>query len=118
MDFVNAHDIRLFRPAAYCLCGLVRLRQGRYDEARAGLLRACRDAEELGTPTTLYQALIALSECESSAGAPGSDPTRAAQYRVEAAAVVARLADAMTDEALREAFLSRSEIRPLLERAG
>lgn len=115
LAFVLEHELRLFRPAAYLLHARLHLQQGRMVEAHAGLLRACQDAEELGTQGVYYQSLISLSEWEQSAGNAVGDSVRAAHYRAEAAAVVARMADGLSDEAMREEFLNRPEIRPLLE---
>jgi hypothetical protein len=117
LEFVVEHDIQLFRPAAYLLDAQVCLRQERFTDLPARLLRACRDAEKLEVSGTLYLSLIALSDWEMNTNNSDGDLARAAHYRARAAALISRIAGAITNEAMREAFLDRPEIRPVLESA-
>jgi tetratricopeptide (TPR) repeat protein len=96
------------------LRGQVLVAEGKPDEAERELLIAVDVAKEIGNPRQLWLTLTALGDVLSAAGK--SDDGRHAYG--EAKAVIDSIADKLTDDRLRETFLSSKQVEEITAKAG
>lgn len=96
------------------LRGQAFLAQGKLSEAERELATALEVAKEIGNPPQLWKTHAALGDLRQAQGKP--DDARQA-YR-DALAVIDGVAAGLTDESLRETFLSSDHVQTLRQRAG
>ena len=96
------------------LKGQALLAQGNVSEAQAELAAALEIAEEIGNPPQLWKTHAALGKLRSEQGRP--DDARNAYER--ALAVIEGVAAGLTDESLRETFLSSDHVQGIRRAAA
>jgi len=100
-------EVRPYESDALLLKGTSLAAFGRHDEAESALLEGRDAAEQLGFAPMTWQIDLALSRVVADAG----DPTRAAELRERAKAIVERLAATIDDELLRATFLASPDVQ-------
>ncbi|MBI1885977.1 MAG: AAA family ATPase [Chloroflexi bacterium] len=96
------------------LRGQALLAQGKLAEAETEIDIALGIAKEIGNPPQLWKTYVALGDLRKAQGEP--DQARKA-YR-EAYSVIESVAEGLTDEALRETFLTSPHVRGIREAAA
>ena len=96
---------RYYLPQLLHALGLVRLAQGRLDDADAALSRARSEAEAMRADVVLWPILTALAVLAERRG----NITEAIKLRMQARVLVTQLAASLTEGALRASFLAQAE---------
>jgi tetratricopeptide (TPR) repeat protein len=96
------------------LKGQALLLEGKPPEAEPEIEMALGIAREIGNPAQLWKTLVALGELRKAQGEPGAAQKA---YR-EAYSVIEKVAEGLTDEALREKFLTSPHVQGIREAAA
>ena len=101
-------EVHIARPDARYLKGQALLNLGQTDKAYEVLAKARAEAEAIGTRTTLWPILVALSQLES-------DPAEVAQLHQQAQEIVEFIANNTGSSELRASFLDLPEVQVVLK---
>jgi class 3 adenylate cyclase/tetratricopeptide (TPR) repeat protein len=96
------------------LSGQCLLAQGKLEEADTEIDIALGIAKEIGNPPQLWKTYVALGDLRKAQGEPGEAQKA---YR-EAYSVIEKVAEGLTDEALRGTFLSSPHVQGIRKAAG
>jgi tetratricopeptide (TPR) repeat protein len=96
------------------LRGQVMAAVGNLDEARAEIDAALELAREISNPAQLWKTLVALGDVS----AASDDAPGAGSAYTEALTIVERIGSDLTDESLRDTFLSSAEVGSIRDKAG
>jgi tetratricopeptide (TPR) repeat protein len=94
-----------YLPQLLHVLGLVRLAQGRLDDAEAALVRARSEAEAMRAEVVLWPILAAMAALAERRG----NSSEASEMRRQARVLVNQLAASLSEDALRAAFLAQAE---------
>jgi hypothetical protein len=109
IEFLQETRARPFLSDALYLRGKALMGMGRVDEARGSLLRARTDAESLGSRRSLWPILIALAEIERQI----RNGTGVNILIQQAQEIVTYIADHLSNQELRAAFLALPEVQAI-----
>ena len=110
IEHLERTSLRSLLPPARLLQGQTQITLGRLDEAGVVLQTARTEAEALGARRWLWPILAALSKIASE-----RNPAQARGLRQQARQMVDYIAAHAPTPALRQSFLARADVQPLLE---
>lgn len=107
LDNYRKHGVRSYLTDEHLLRGLARTEMGDKASARSHFEQAVAEGQAVTCRRSLWKALLALSELEADSG----NAATAEDLRAQAGAIVDFILQHLTDEGLKRAFLSLSDVQ-------
>jgi predicted ATPase len=111
LNTLQSTGVKLLSPELLLLIGKTHLAMGSYEKAEVNLIEARDAAVSIGSRRNLWLIDYNLAHCAAQRGSQAE----AASYYAKARDTLSYIFDHISDEALRESFLSRSEVKMVLE---
>ena len=110
LPVLRGFGFRLLVPDAYLALGQAHMGLGQTDQARVALSEAQAEAQDQGLDWILWQILAARARLETQDGQISSGE----EFLSQARQIVQRIAEGLSDPALRASFLDRQVVRSLM----